>query len=124
MWLLTIHAFWAAGPAMNTWAGTRKPCTFRHSGMCQRGRIGPSSDARPAMRRRRLVGAQRPVEDRRGSALEGVVVVQPPQRVAQLAPGAVEDRGPLRGQRILGAAVGVVAQHRLAERGPQLGHRR
>ena len=71
----------------------------------------------------RLVGAERPGQGGGTAPLEGVVVVDAANGVAQLAPGAVQDRCASRRQRILGAAVGMVAQHRLAKGGAQLGHR-
>ena len=109
---------------MKTSAGTRKPATLRHWGWCQRlGRLLRPRDAAPPSGCRRFVGLQRPGQGRRRAALEVVVVVQPAQRIAQLAPArfrtAVRRVAELAGR----GAVGMVAQHRIAEGGAQLGGR-
>src|SRR5438093_1539679 len=70
-----------------------------------------------------LIGRQWPGKGRGGAALQAAVVVEPAERVAELAPGPVEDRGAPRGERVVGAPIRMVAQDRGPERGAQLGDR-
>jgi hypothetical protein len=76
---------------------TGRPCRCRSDGEAAR----PSSAATPGWRRCRARG-----HGRSGRRTD---------RIAQLAPGAVQDGGAAGRERILGAAVRMVAQHRLAK---------
>ena len=79
--------------------------------------------AKVAARRRGprcLPRVERPFERVRPTALERVVVVEPAQRVAQLGPRTVQDRGPPGGDLGRRRPVGMVPEDRGPERGAQL----